>query len=61
MKRSTTTWGTPVAKPNSRTVEISDFRLKQLLQLCHPDRNNGSAMSAEVFQWLQQIKKESKP
>lgn len=57
MKRGTTTWGTPVVKSSARTVEMTDFRVKQLLQLCHPDRHHGSAMATEVFQWLQEIKK----
>ena len=57
MKRSTTTWGTPAPKPNSRTVELPDARLRQLLSLCHPDRHGGSALSTEVFQWLQEIKR----
>ena len=62
MKRSTTTWGIAslVAKPNTRTVELPDARLRQLLSLCHPDRHAGSALSTEVFQWLQEIKRSGK-
>lgn len=60
MKRSTTTWGTPAPKLNTRTVELPDARLRQLLSLCHPDRHAGSALSTEVFQWLQEIKRSGK-
>lgn len=58
MKRGTTTWGKPTAPAATHyVVELSDARLKQLLHLCHPDRHSGSAMSTDVFQWLQEIKK----
>jgi hypothetical protein len=58
MKRGTTTWGTPApAKPSSHTLVITPERMRQLLSLCHPDRHNGSAMSTEVFQWLQENKR----
>lgn len=57
MKRGTMTWSKPAPRATSRTVELSDVRLKQLLHLCHPDRHAGSPMSTDVFQWLQEIKR----
>jgi hypothetical protein len=31
-------------------------RWRQLLQLCHPDRHDGSATATAVTQWLLQIR-----
>ncbi len=36
---------------------IPDDRLRQLIQLCHPDKHNGSATANEVTQWLLTLKK----
>lgn len=35
---------------------ITPARLRQLIQLCHPDKHNGSASSNEVTQWLLTMK-----
>ena len=60
MKRGTVTWGAKsLAVATIRTVELDDTRLRQLIQLCHPDKHNGSAMATEVFQWLQEIKRKA--
>lgn len=32
-------------------------RLRELLQLCHPDKHAGSALAAKVTQWLNEIKR----
>ena len=31
---------------------LNGDRVRQLLQLCHPDKHNGSRTSLEVTQWL---------
>lgn len=31
---------------------IDPARLRQLLQLCHPDRHGGSALACDITQWL---------
>ena len=53
MKRRTTGVQTP-AKP----TEIDAAFLRQLLQLCHPDRHNSSPLSVKVFQRLNDISQE---
>jgi len=32
-------------------------RIRELLQLCHPDKHAGSALAAKVTQWLNEIKR----
>lgn len=58
MKRRTATWGQPSAKPagGDILVTLTQQRLRQLLQLTHPDRHDGSTLSKEIFQWLQEIR-----
>jgi len=34
------------------SVPLDGKRLRQLLQLCHPDRHAGSAASTEATRWL---------
>lgn len=36
---------------------IDKGRLRELLQLCHPDKHAGSALAAKVTQWLNEIKR----
>ncbi len=36
---------------------IDKTRLRELLQLCHPDKHAGSALAAKVTQWLNEIKR----
>jgi hypothetical protein len=36
--------------------KIPPARLRQLIQLCHPDRHGGSKVSTEVTQWLLSMK-----
>jgi hypothetical protein len=33
-------------------AQLDATRLRQLLQLCHPDKHNGSRTAVEVTQWL---------
>lgn len=39
-------------------VRIDEARLKQLRQLCHPDRHGQSELSKTVSQWLAEVSKE---
>lgn len=58
MKRGTVIWDTkPAQGKGTNLVEITPERLKQLSQLCHPDRHDNSALSTAVFQWLREIGK----
>jgi hypothetical protein len=52
MKR--TTWG---VLPPPDLTKITEARLRQLCQLCHPDRHGGSKLALEVFHWLQEVRK----
>ncbi len=38
-----------------------DKRIRQLLQLCHPDKHAGSPLSNDVTQWLNDVKREMRP
>lgn len=39
-------------------TRLTEERLKQLKQLCHPDRHGQSSLSVTVFQWLNEASKE---
>jgi hypothetical protein len=56
--RKTATWGRPSAAKQSGDilVVLTQQRLRQLLQLTHPDRHDDSTLSKEIFQWLQEIR-----
>lgn len=41
----------------AKQTTIPAARLRQLIQLCHPDKHNGSATSNEVTQWLLEMRK----
>lgn len=58
MTRKTATWGRPSAAKQSGDilVVLTQHRLRQLLQLSHPDRHEGSELSKDVFHWLQEIR-----
>ena len=58
MRRRTASWGQPSAKPagGDILVVLTQRRLRQLLQIAHPDRHAGSELSKEIFQWLQEIR-----
>lgn len=58
MTRKTATWGRPSAAKQSGDilVVLTQRRLRQLLQLTHPDRHEGSELSKDAFQWLGEIK-----
>lgn len=45
-----------VGAPRVDPTQITPARLKQLLQLCHPDRHQNSPLSNDVQQWLLQVK-----
>ena len=61
MRRGTTTWGTQPGKPqvDAMTVTIDQQKLRKLMQLCHPDKHEGSATALDIFQWLQEIKRKA--
>jgi hypothetical protein len=42
----------------ARTVDEFGHHLRELLQLCHPDRHNGSPLAARVTQWLLRARRE---
>jgi hypothetical protein len=42
----------------AKPTEIDEPFLRQLLQLCHPDRHASSPLSVKVFQRLQDVGKE---
>lgn len=42
--------GSRIAAPAA--PELDKSRIRQLLQLCHPDRHAGSALAGEVTAWL---------
>ena len=52
MKRGSVSWGKAAEDPSAFTIR----RIRQLMQLCHPDKHNGSPLSSEVFMWLQECK-----
>lgn len=54
MKHTRTVWGATPVDPLRLTTE----RVRQLRQLCHPDKHAGSALSLEVTRWLNECSKE---
>lgn len=47
-------WGVAPTNPLLLTAE----RVRELRQLCHPDRHNGSPLSVKVTNWLNGVSKE---
>lgn len=46
------------AAPQPAAAPVLDAgRLRQLLQLCHPDRHGGSALAGEVTAWLLDLRR----
>lgn len=39
-------------KSGKRPPQLDSYRVRQLLQLCHPDRHAGSATANEITTWL---------
>lgn len=39
------------------TASIDAARLRQLMQLCHPDKHGGSELANKVTQWLAEMKR----
>lgn len=51
-------WGTPVGAPTTLDgALITRERLRQLLQLCHPDKHGNSQTSQDVTCWLLEVRK----
>lgn len=48
--------GRQAAQPPQQ-IQFDRDRLRQLLQLCHPDKHGGSDLAQRVTQWLNQIKR----
>ena len=42
---------------SARRCQIPPERLRGLIQLCHPDKHNGSETATEVTAWLLSIRK----
>jgi len=40
-----------------RPAQMTSERLRQLLQLCHPDKHGNSVLSQEVTRWLLSLRK----
>lgn len=38
-------------------ADIPEEKLKRLIQLCHPDKHNGSKVATEITQWLLEQRK----
>jgi len=38
-------------------IPFDQNRLRQLLQLCHPDKHGGSDLAQRVTQWLNEVKR----
>ena len=48
---------TSATPPASTTaVPVDATRVRQLIQLCHPDKHNQSDLAVQVTQWLLQLK-----
>lgn len=46
--------------PVPASVPFDAQRLRQLLQLTHPDKHGGSALATEVTAWLLSLRKEAR-
>jgi hypothetical protein len=46
----------PAAAP--KVTEITNEKLRELRQLCHPDRHNNSPLSVRVSHWLNEVGQE---
>ena len=44
-----------------RAVDEFSDRLREMIQLCHPDRHGGSELAGQVTQWLLRVRKELRP
>jgi hypothetical protein len=53
MRHSKVSWGTTIVDPLRLTPE----KVRELRQLCHPDRHGGSPLSVRVSQWLTDVSK----
>lgn len=42
-----------------RLVSIDTTRLRQLLQLCHPDKHSGSKTANDITAWLNRIRRQA--
>lgn len=45
------------AKPAAAAATFDKARLRQLLQLCHPDRHGGAELATAVTTWLLSLRK----
>ena len=45
-----------VIPQKEKKLDFSKEQLRKLIQLCHPDKHNGSALSVEVTQFLNSLK-----
>lgn len=53
-RHTSTIWGSAAVNP----LELNRERVRELTQLCHPDKHAGSALSMKVIQWLGECRKE---
>lgn len=54
MRHKSMVWGAPAVDP----LRIDAERLRQLRQLCHPDKHAGSELSRKAWDWLETVRKE---
>ena len=54
MKHTRTVWGATPTDP----LRLTPDRVRELRQLCHPDRHAGSALAQRVSLWLNECSKE---
>lgn len=54
MRHRRQVWGATPTNP----LLLNEDRVRQLQQLCHPDRHAGSVLSVKVSQWLVDCGKE---
>ena len=56
-KRMETESAAPSPPTEQITLTLSATRLRQLSQLCHPDKHNNSKMATEVTAWLNELRR----
>lgn len=47
--------GTP---PEVDITKLDETKVRELLQLCHPDRHSNSPLSTRIFDWLMKVRQE---
>lgn len=53
-RQKSVAWGASPHDP----LRLTYAKVRELKQLCHPDKHNNSQLSQHVFQWLNEASKE---